>query len=259
MARRIFLALSVGLPQMVTAEGRPDGGHERLQPDVTVKGGPGDRSKANGTFKRRIHVPRFMTRKAILTLGLALVLAAGGIATASNMGFKFVKAYTGGGVTNTLSLPYFQSQFTNFNTLFDDITGATAVCRINLNESRDCWLGNFTGSPVIAINTQDGYTVATSAATTQVLVGSHNPALALTLTGGGQTNFKSIPYHMTYTTSRGIYNDITGATSVCRLNPNESRDCWLGDFTGSPNWVPTIGIGVIIATAANTTWVPDHY
>ena len=202
-------------------------------------------------------MPRFMTRKVILTLGLALVLAAGGLATASNMGFKFVKSYAGVG-TNTLSLPYFQSQFTLAQGLYNDITGASSVCKINANETRDCWLGDFTGSPNFSINNQNAYTVDTAGNTTQVLVGSHNPSLALTLTAGG-TNFKSLPYHMTYTKAQLIYNDITGATSVCKINPNETRDCWLGDFTGSPNWTPVIGEGVVITVSGNTTWTPDHY
>jgi len=204
-------------------------------------------------------VPRFMTRKVILTLGLALVLAAGGIATASNMGFKFLKSYTGGGVTNTVSLPYFQSQFTLAQGFFNDITGAQQVCRINANETRDCWLGDFTGSPNFAINTQDGYVVSVAGNTNQVLVGSHNPNLFLSLTGGGVTNFKSLPYHMTYTTVQLIFNDIPGAQQVCRINANETRDCWLGDFTGSPNWTPTIGMAAVIATSATTTWKPDHF
>src|SRR5262245_21134089 len=108
---------------------------------MAVWGGRATGPKATGTSTRRILVPRFMTRKVILTLGLALVLAAGGLATASNMGFKFVKVYTGG-ATNTVSLPYIQSQFPNVRALFNDIPGAQQVCRINANESRDCWLGD---------------------------------------------------------------------------------------------------------------------
>jgi len=202
-------------------------------------------------------VPRFMTRKVILTLGLALVLAAGGLATASNMGFKFVKVYTGTD-TNTVSLPYFQSQFTTAQSFFNDITGALQVCRINGNETRDCWLGDFTASPNFAITAQDAYVVVTGGNTNQVLVGSHNPALTLSLVGG-DTNFKSLPYHMTYTTAQQIFNDISGALQVCRINGNETRDCWLGDFTASPNWAPTIGMGVVITTTGSTTWTPDHY
>jgi len=85
-----------------------------------------------------------MSKKVILTMGLALVLAAGGVATASNMGFKFVKNYTAiKPQSNTLSLPYFQSQFVNASNIWTDIGAAgTEVCRLNANESRDCWTGS---------------------------------------------------------------------------------------------------------------------
>jgi hypothetical protein len=64
-----------------------------------------------------------MKKNVILTLGLALILAAGGIATASNMGFKFVKNYSNViPDVNTLSLPYNQSQFANVRQIWNDLT-----------------------------------------------------------------------------------------------------------------------------------------
>jgi len=206
-------------------------------------------------------VPRFMTKKVILTLGLALILAAGGLATASNMGFKFVKNYSAVSPdVNTVSLPYFQSQFTNVQSVFNNIPGVTQVCRINPTEARDCWLGDYTGSLNFPIVSEDGLIVGVSAAITQIVVGSHNPSLALSLNNvAPDINFKSLPYHMTYTTVQQVFNDITGVTQVCRINPNESKDCWLGDYTGSLNWNPVIGDAVVIGVSAATTWTPDHY
>ena len=123
-------------------------------------------------------MPRFMSKKVILTMGLALVLAAGGVATASNMGFKFVKNYSAIiPQTNTLALPYFQSQFTKARNIWNDIPGA-----------------------------------------------------------------------------------VNGQTQVCRLNANESRDCWTGDLQANFNWPTVIGDAVIIRNNVSTsTWVPDHY
>ncbi len=212
-------------------------------------------------------MPRNKTKKVILTLGLAVALAAGGVVTASNMGFKFVKNYTAvDPQLNTLSIPYFQSQFATTRDLFNDLgLNAKQVCRLNPLGGRTCWLGDGAGSPPpLAIVPGQGYQVGVSPATTQVIVGSHDPALnigatfllpdpALYLTG--------MPYHTTYVTTRDIFNDIPGAKQVCRLIPAGGRTCWLGDGAGSPPPV-TVVIGdsyAIAVTPAGPTWIPDHY
>jgi hypothetical protein len=230
-------------------------GGPAFRPEVTK------RFTAVGESKRRKDVPRTHGKKIVLILGLALILAAGGIVTASNMGFKFVKSYTGPGtVANSVSLPYFQSQFTSAKSMFDDITGATRVCKVEANTTLSCWLGDFGGSAPFNIVSQNALVVNVAASTTQTIVGSHDPALAITLTGPGTVaNFKSVPYHSTYTSLKGVFDDITGTTRVCKLQPNTTFSCWLGDFGGSAPDTVTLGEGLLINVAASTTWTPDHY
>jgi hypothetical protein len=203
--------------------------------------------------------------KVILTLGLALVLVAGGVATASNMGFKFVKNY--GAVDpaiNTVSLPYFQTQFTTAQQLFNDLGAqAVQVCRLNSNNTRSCWLGDFTGSLNFTLNNATSYLVGVSAVKTEVIVGSHDPSNnigATFLAADPAIYLTSLPYHMTYTNLRDLFSDIPGAVQVCRLNSNNTRTCWLGDFTGSLNVTLNIGEGYLVGVnPAAPTWIPDHY
>src|SRR5262245_61441939 len=96
------------------------------------------------------------------------------------MGFKFVKSYTNISPNiNTLSLPYFQSQFTNASSLFNDITGCTQVCQFTASGAYDCWTPSSFNN--FAINSQNGYAVGVGGATTQVIVGAHNPGLNISL------------------------------------------------------------------------------
>lgn len=202
-----------------------------------------------------------MTKKKILlTLGLALVLAAGGIATASNMGFKVVKSYTGpASVANTVSLPYFQSQFANVTDMFNDNGSISRICLINAaTQPSPCWFsGSGTGIP---INNQNGLLVNVTGSTTQVIVGSHNPALTLSLTGPASVaNVKSIPYHATYPTLAEVFADVPNASRICKFNAaTQPSPCWFSGTGAAP--AVTIGEALLInVTASSNTWVPDHY
>src|SRR5262245_27148037 len=183
------------------------------------------------------------------------------------MGFKFVKNYTAvDPQLNTISLPYFQTQFSTTKGLFDDIgANARQVCRLNQTGGRVCWLGDFAGSPPpVALVPGQGYQVGVSAATTQVIVGSHDPALNVGSTFAAADPaiyLTAMPYHTAYVNTRDMFNDIPNAVQVCRLNPGGGRTCWLGDFSGSPTPV-TVVIGdayAIGVSVAAPTWIPDHY
>lgn len=211
-------------------------------------------------------MPRWNSKKFLLVLGLALVLAAGGITTASNMGFKFVKNYTNtaaGHNVNTVTLPYIQSQFVKASDLLND-AGDDAVCQITDNGGSSCWTPSSFANFTLSLQPASGggcYEVLRSTATTEVIVGAHDPTTVLHLTNfapGHNVNAVNLPYHMTYVKASDVFNDIgPTAAAVCQITNNGGSACWTPSSFGNFNL--NIGECYEVLVTASTNWTPDHY
>ena len=156
-----------------------------------------------------------MKRKMwIGALGLAALLVAGGL-FASNMGFKLNYQLDGPGVngsasgTSTLAMPY--NQQTNLvvaSDLISDINtgaGSTVVDSVSRWLKATDGLETYTGTSGVdfSLTPGEGYLVKMSASASYIVVGSHNPALPITLDGPGVngsasgTTLWGYPYHPT--------------------------------------------------------------
>ncbi len=177
----------------------------------------------------------------------AVILIAGGVATASNMGFKLNKALIFQGVAgsqvgkNWTSLP-FNSPYPNVAALCSQ-TGLAAPpsplpARVTILNDSGPLIGTFSsalcgssGASSILLLPGRGAQIqqpaGTGNLTSIIIVGSHNPTLALTVlkaASGQQGNFWfSIPYHTTATTVRDLciqagLSSVGLPATVTRLN-----------------------------------------
>lgn len=195
--------------------------------------------------------------------GLAgVALLVGGVATASNMGFKFVPN-VGGSQAFNLSLPW-NNNYTDAQSLLTD-TGAVSVQRLT-GSSSGLNLTSWTGSIGVnfPITKGEGYVInAGGGGLTPTVVGSHDPNFTLNFTGGQVLN-TSAPYHQTLTTANGLLSDMntngSPANSVSRLQRFTSTSS-IVTWTGSigVNFNLTLGEAVIVD--ANTSFSYDwpHY
>jgi hypothetical protein len=230
---------------------------------------------------------------AVIAAGV-LILAAGGAAVASNMGFKLNKGLVPGGAGNIgrnwVSIPY-NNPYTA-GCLASAPNCAKALCDSlalpggigqtlirNLNEvtgattSTNCPTATTTttgnGFPLVAGKAIDIRPPSTWPATGSVIiVGSHNPTRSITVpdAGAGQIGrlWFAVPYHTTAVTTRdlclssGLTSTIGGAT-ITRLNPNtgafQNAPC-----ASNPGLTLTLGEGVQITEPQGPkTFIPAHF
>jgi hypothetical protein len=193
----------------------------------------------------------------------AIVLAVGGAALASNMGFKFVpNIATADPDVYDISIPD-NNNYGTLSDIYNDIStspGCTAasVTVFNPDQSSCTWAGDFTcDQPYVP---GQGIRVTTAGACTGwVIVGSHNPALVRTFSLADPSIFdESVPYHTTATDLATLFAEIPNAASVTVFNPDQSSCTWAGDFTC--NVALAIGQGVrVTVSVAGTNWTPSHY
>lgn len=193
-----------------------------------------------------------MRTKVVLALAAGLMLIISTAAIGSNVGFKIAIPLKAGW-NNYVSLPFYNS-YTNAASILADITGATKVSRWdNASNSFQSWTGlgtNFSVTP------GEAYIVTVSANTTWVVVGSHNPSLALSMTAG-YNNYVSVPYHTTATNASTLLSQIPNGTKVSRWdNASNSFQSWTGLGT---NFTLTPGEGVIVTVSGSAGWTPAHY
>ncbi len=203
-------------------------------------------------------------KKTRLILPALVILLGAGSLFASNMGFKLVyqlHATAGSTGTNWVSLPYYWSGTTAAD-VCNDITGATEIGMYN--ESTDLfstWTCGGKGTP-FSLTPGEAVIARAPDLTNWTLVGSHNPALAITLyatAGTTGTNWVSVPYHTSATTAASICTEIPTATEVGKYN--ESTDLfstWTCGGKGTP-FSLTVGEGIIVRAPNLTTWTPAHY
>lgn len=193
-----------------------------------------------------------MRTKVLLSAAAALMLIISLVAIGSNMGFKISIPLAAGGASNWVSIPYYNS-YTNAASIYNDITGASQVSRWDNTLGFQSWTGRGTNFNTTA---GEAYLVKVSAATNWIVVGSHNPSLALSLAAGGASNWVSVPYHTTATNAATLYNQITNASQVSRWDNTLGFQSWTGRGT---NFNLTAGEGVLVKVSAGTSWTPAHY
>ncbi len=198
-----------------------------------------------------------MRTKVLLGAAVALMLVVSVATIGSNMGFKISIPLAAGGYLNWIALPYYDS-YSNAAAIFSDIPSCTQVSRWdNPSGSYQTWNGvkgtNFT--PVAG----EAYLVKVSVAGNWVVVGSHNPGFALSLSGNGALNWISVPYHTVDTNAAALFSEISSCTQVSRWdNTSGSYQTWNG--VKGTNFTLTPGEGVLVKVSATTVpWTPAHY
>ncbi|MEN6633541.1 MAG: hypothetical protein ABFD84_14005 [Candidatus Polarisedimenticolia bacterium] len=196
-------------------------------------------------------------------LGVTLLLV--GVATASNMGFKFVPQIPGTAGANAynLSLPW-NNNYTDAASLLNDIPGATKVSQFTSNAGLVSWVQN-AGGTLFTVRKGEAYIVyGSGSGQTPVIVGSHDPSYTYTFTAGQAFN-ASAPYHQTLTSARDLFLSIetkcAGSMSkVSKFTPASGLVSWLGDASGGTNFNLDLGSGVVIFTKATCSgYVWPHY
>ena len=194
-----------------------------------------------------------MKRKIwIGVLGLVAVLVVGGL-LASNMGFKLNYALDSQGTngsnsgTNTLALPY--NQQTNLANAFDLINdinagaGSTVVGSVSKYVIATDGLETYTGllGTPFSLVPGESYLVKVTADNNYIVVGSHDPALSITLYSAGDngsnsgTNLWAYPYHSTSADANDLIAEINlaaGATVVGSGSRYVSTTDGLETYTG---------------------------
>lgn len=196
--------------------------------------------------------------------GVALLV--GGVATASNMGFKFVPQIPGASGNNAfnLSLPW-NNNLPTLSSVFDDFAGqGQGVSRVTYFTSDQQfldWTGP--GSSQFTLNKGDAVIVfGQNSGQTPVVVGSHDPNFTFTFPAGALN--ASAPYHQTYTAAPALFDALTahcGAGVIARVTKFTS-DAQFLDWTGpgSSNFGLDLGMGVIVfANSPCSGFVWAHY
>lgn len=194
-------------------------------------------------------------------LGVTLLLV--GVATASNMGFKFVPQIPGTAGANAynLSLPW-NNNYTSSVDLLADIAGAGSVAQFTANSKLTSWFPG--GGTPFSLRKGEAYIVyGSGSGQTPVIVGSHDPSYTYSFTAGQALN-ASAPYHQTFTDSVGLLsnlNQFCGAgaiESVAQFTAQSKLVTWFPG--GGTPFNLTLGQGVIIFPHANCSgYVWPHY
>jgi hypothetical protein len=211
-----------------------------------------------------------MAKQMKLWVVCALVLAvAGGVAMASNMGFKFVPNLNQVNKAFTISLPI-NNNYTNADSVFQDITATPCsvgkVERVNPSAGglqRTTWFGFGSAAQNFPIAKGQGYIVEVSASCTSwVVVGSHDPAFTYSFSLANKAYLASIPYHTTAQVAQDLFASIPSCSKVERINPSAGglqRTTWFGFGSAAQNFPVAIGQAYIVEVSGASVWTPAHY
>jgi len=192
----------------------------------------------------------------LVLLVAAVMISAGGFATASNTGFKINKALAIAGTgeigNNWLSIPYFNpySNWAGFCTATGLISSGLTRATITF---QDPITGNFgaatqcgsAGAPGVLLPAGVGFRVrnaGTGAPTSIIIVGSHNPVTTFTAqntAGGGQrgSSWFAVPYHTTAVTA----NDLCLSSGLTSSGLNRANIIRFDATTGTPSAAGSCG------------------
>jgi hypothetical protein len=203
-----------------------------------------------------------MKRNVLLVLAAVAVLAIGSAAIASNMGFKIAIPLTAGASTY-VSIPYYNS-YTDAASMRNDINTSISGTATVYNWNGTVWqryAGGGLGQVNFTITPGQGYQVVPAASGNWIVVGSHNPSLALSFTAG-TSSYVSVPYHTTATTAQLLRNEIDAAIGSTATVYNWNGTVWqryAGGGVGQVNFNITAGSAVQVLPAGSGSWTPAHY
>jgi hypothetical protein len=229
-------------------------------------------------------------------IGVVAALAVGSLVVASNMGFKGRFTFPGG-VASWFSPPY-NSPYQTAEDLLQ-ATCPTAGGRIQRTIATSppgfqFWLGKSGGGNGLpgnfVLNAGEGYevkpTVASPGSEDVVLVGSHNPFVALPLSQRGlpgstpsveittpagfvanRDYLIAVPWHTTYLTAEDLRTDMPGAARIIRMVETAGSPpgffFWTGDSGNSTpqNFALTLGEAYEVRILQNTPQgvTPAHF
>jgi len=222
-------------------------------------------------------------------LAVCVLATAGGL-LASNMGFKLNYQLTGpasvggAGVGNQLfAIPYFrQTGIDNAANLLFDIGGGAvtpvqSITKYNkIGNSLIVYNGRMTSNPSVpfALAAGEGYGVIMNSNVNYIVVGAHDPSLAVSLTGpvsvggaGVGNQFFAPPYNITAANAAQMLFDIGGGVvtpvqSITKYNKiGNSLIVYNGRMTSNPSvpfvLAPGEAYGVIMNS--NVPYIASHY
>jgi hypothetical protein len=199
------------------------------------------------------------------------------------MGFKLNYQLIGGATgRNTLALPWnpqvgLDDQFDLIQDINTTGTPTNSVERIESWEPSDnsvfLYAGGATDGPAPALEKAEGLWVKVSAATSYVVVGSHDPGYTVTLLGSGGgaltgTNYYAPPYHSTATDGLDLIADVNNngvpPNQVERLEywrpADNTQLLYAGGATDPPAPPFVAGEALFVKVgASNVAYTASHY
>jgi hypothetical protein len=227
-------------------------------------------------------------RKSILTVaavGLVAALVAGGL-VASNMGFKLNFALPDTSTTKTgttvMALPFNQqTNLVDADDLLSDMNavgGASNVQSVSRLDRSTDGLITYTGTAGanFLLSTTEAFYVTVNPAFNYIIVGSHDPAAALTFYAPGNatpdgvsktgTNSFSLPYHTTQNNADGLLAEINAvgggvAGNVAQWDDQvDGLDAYTGTAGNNFTLVPGKGYTVGLTAGSDITgYIPSHF
>ena len=211
----------------------------------------------------------------VLTVALAVVLAAGGL-LASNMGFKLNYPLTAAGAgslsgTNTLALPDNRQAGVNAaSTLMNDVSllnTANVQKFLEATDGLQVYTGRKGSGPDFALGTGEGYLLKMNTTVNYIVVGSHDPAFANALNAAGAgsssgTNLFSYPYHSTATTASALQTDIglANTANVQKfLRATDGLQVYTGRKGSGADFALVPGEAYFIKMNTTVNYIPSHY
>ena len=214
-----------------------------------------------------------------VVLAAALILAAGGAAVASNMGFKMNKGLVANTATsgqNWVAFPYNNpygtiKNFCNQTGLPSSLAAPITITQVNpannIASSVTCLNANLQTLPTDCTGIR--VVVAPAANVSSIIiVGSHNPTKSCTVPANTATSGQfwfNVPYHTTAVTAKDLCNQM-GLSSVlpsgqitrvnAANNVSDTRTCFSSTSTGL-NLV--LGESVRVLNPSAVTFVPAHF
>jgi hypothetical protein len=198
----------------------------------------------------------------LLVWAAVVLLLVGSAAIASNMGFKINIPLTSG-VNSYVSIPYYNS-YTTAATLRNDINagiGGTATVYGYNGTLWQRYAGGGLGQVNFNVTAGQGYGVLPAVTGNWILVGTHNPTLALAFTSG-VNNYVSVPYHTTATTAATLRNEINAAIGSTVTLYNYNGTLWqryAGGGLGQVNFNLTAEKAIGVLPVGTGNWTPAHY
>jgi hypothetical protein len=200
-------------------------------------------------------------RRAIIALGLWLVLSATGLLVASNMGLMHRASFPLGGVDYWLSLPY-STEMQKAQDLCEAIGPEADLIAYFDSESNTrvewhCPFGsNFDLRP------GRGIQVRVSAPAGVVLLGSHDQSVMVPeggFTHPGRDYYLALPYHTTAAVAADLCEEIPHVSVISRfdadLNTTQTWTCPFGT-----NFALRTGEALLVQVSAPSAgFIPDHY